>query len=89
MVRYQDLVANPKLTVENIYQRFKIPLSEAYQGILEVESAKAKLFKSKHRYSLKKMGLTQFKLNQDFKEAIRSLDPDQEPLPATSSNTNK
>jgi hypothetical protein len=86
MVRYQDLVANPKLTVENIYQRFRIPLSESYQRILEVESAKAKLFKSKHRYSLKKMGLNQFKLSQDFKDALKSLDPDQEPRPATSSN---
>ena len=66
MVRYQDLVADPQSTVENIYQRFGIAMTEQYQQTLAKESEKAKRFKSKHTYSLKNMGLDENKILDGF-----------------------
>lgn len=74
MVRYQDLVADPKATVENIYKRFGMDLTEPYRQILSLESEKAKQFKSKHKYSLRKMGLNSQKLIKEFDTATSEYD---------------
>ena len=71
MVRYQDLVADPKKTVENIYKRLGISMTDEFQRILRLESEKAKQFKSKHHYSLQKMGLNRKKIKKDFAAAIK------------------
>lgn len=73
MVRYQDLVADPQKTVENIYNRFGLTITEEFQQVLQLESEKAKHFKSKHHYSLRKMGLDSRKLKKDFKSAIKEF----------------
>lgn len=70
MVRYQDLVADPKATVENIYRRFGIQMTEQYQETLAEASEKAKQYKSKHRYSLDKMGLDGDSINDEFENII-------------------
>ena len=66
LVRYQDLVANPKATVEAIYNRFCIPLTPEYQEILKIETEKAQKFSSHHNYSLEEMGLDDRTINQEF-----------------------
>jgi len=66
LVRYQDLVANPKATVEAIYNRFRIPLTPEYQEILKIETEKAQKFSSHHNYSLEEMGLDDRTINQEF-----------------------
>ena len=70
MVRYQDLVADPQKTIENIYQRFGIEMNEDYQRILHLESEKAKQFKSKHHYTLGKMGLNSQEIEKEFDSAF-------------------
>lgn len=70
MVRYQDLVADPKATVENIYRRFGIQMTEQFQQTLAEESEKAKQYKSKHRYSLEKMDLDGDSINDEFENII-------------------
>jgi len=71
MVRYQDLVADPQMIIEHIYQRFGIEMTEEYHKTLVSESEKAKQFKSKHAYSLKRMGLNGDDLEQEFDEALK------------------
>jgi hypothetical protein len=71
VLRYKDLVSDPKTAIEAIYERFGIELSPEFQKILAAESEKAKRFKSRHKYSLKKMGLNQRKINNDFSSLIR------------------
>ena len=71
MVRYQDLVADPKQVIESIYQRFGIAMTDEYRELLTLESDKAKQFKSKHKYSLQKMGLDRTHLQKDFEAAIQ------------------
>jgi hypothetical protein len=70
LVRYQDLVANPKTTVEAIYQRFGISITPEYQDILDIETEKAKKFTSHHQYSLQEMGLDVQIIDQEFEEVI-------------------
>jgi len=65
-VRYQDLVADPKGTIEAIYHQFGFDLSPEYARILQVEAEKARSYKSKHRYSLKKMGLSKQRIQREF-----------------------
>ena len=74
MVRYQDLVANPKEAIENIYKRFGIEITPEYQEILIRESEKAKKFKSKHKYSLNKMGMNQQEIQQEFSTVLSDFE---------------
>lgn len=69
-VQYRDLVADPRGTVERIYQQFNFEISPEYQKILETEAEKAKSFKSRHRYSLKQMGLSKRRIQQEFNKYL-------------------
>lgn len=80
MVRYQDLVADPKATVEGIYKRFDIELTAEYEQTLAIESEIAKQYKSRHKYSLKSMGLDENRLSDEFKDAIHDLQLGEETL---------
>jgi hypothetical protein len=80
MVRYQDLVADPKASVEGIYKRFGIEMTSEYEQILAIESESAKQYKSKHKYSLKSMGLDENRLIDEFKDAIHDFQLGEETL---------
>lgn len=67
MVRYSDLVADPQGTVERIYERFGLEMTEPYRENLHQESEKAKKYKSTHKYSLDQMGLS----DQDIEKKVR------------------
>lgn len=71
VLRYKDLVTDPKAVIEAIYRQFGIKMTREYQKILTRESEKAKQFKSHHKYSLRKMGLNQRKIKRDFSKAIK------------------
>jgi len=73
-VYYKDLVADPKGTVEKIYQRFGFELSPEFIKILEKDAKKAKAYKSKHKYSLKKMGVDKERIQKEFKFVTQQAD---------------
>ena len=72
-LRYKDLVADPKGTVEKIYQRFGFEMSDEYEKILQMEASKAKSFRSRHRYSLKKVGLSKRRIIREFSSINKQL----------------
>lgn len=74
MLRYRHLVSDPQGTIERIYERFGIQMTDSYRQILAVEAEKAKQFKSKHRYSLQEMGLNRFRLKKEFGPTLEKLD---------------
>jgi len=78
MLRYKDLVADPKSAIENIYQRFGIEMTPEFEQILIDETEKARQFKSKHNYSLDQMGLSSTTLKEEFNDAMKELDLDPE-----------
>ncbi len=69
VVRYKDLVEDPKAAIETIYQHFGIQLSQEYAKTLQREAEKAKSYKSKHKYSLQAMGLSQKRIAKEFSAA--------------------
>ncbi len=69
-VQYRDLVSDPQSTIEKIYQQFGLEISPSFREILHAEAEKAKSFKSKHRYSLKQMGLSKHRIKKEFKDYL-------------------
>jgi hypothetical protein len=65
-VNYQDLVADPQGTVDQIYDQFGFEMSQEYAEVLHAEAEKAKGFKSKHKYSLEAMGLNKQRIAREF-----------------------
>jgi omega-hydroxy-beta-dihydromenaquinone-9 sulfotransferase len=58
VVRYNDLVSQPKDTVLGIYKQFGLSVSDEYLDRLEKETSKSRSYKSKHTYTLEQFGLT-------------------------------
>jgi hypothetical protein len=73
-VSYQDLVSDPKGTVERIYDQFGFELSPEFSKVLDQEAQKSKSFKSKHKYSLRKMGISKERILREFKFINSQLD---------------
>ncbi len=73
-VRYQDLVADPKGTIEEIYRRFGFDLGPEYARILKLEAEKARSYHSKHHYSLEKMGLSKKRIQREFQFVNRLIE---------------
>lgn len=66
IVKYDDLVSDPKSTVEHIYQELGIELTPTYAQILIEEAEKAAKYKSKHHYSLERFDMT----HQEIEESL-------------------
>lgn len=59
IVRYEDLVVDPKATVERIYHQFGMKIDASYDLKLEKVKHKQKKYKSSHSYSLEQFGMTE------------------------------
>lgn len=66
IVRYDDLVQTPGQIISDIYEKFGFELSLEFRNILDEANQRAACYKSKHRYSLQKMGLTRKEILQTF-----------------------
>jgi hypothetical protein len=75
-IRYKDLVSDPKGTVEKIYRQFGFEISPEFGQVLQEESEKEKRYQSKHRYSLKEMGLNIKRIRREFANINLKLDLD-------------
>ena len=73
-IRYKDLVTDPQGTIKQIYKQLNFEISPEYEQILKAESEKAKTFKSKHKYSLRKMGLNPGRIQKEFKSVANQLE---------------
>jgi len=68
-IYYDDLVADPRRSVERIYSHFNLPMGDEHRLFLEAESRKAQAYKSKHHYSLEQFGLSK----QQVYEALEDV----------------
>ena len=73
-VRYKDLIADPQATIKHIYKQFNFEISPEYERILKAEANKARSYKSKHKYSLRKMGLNPGRIQKEFKSVASQLE---------------
>jgi hypothetical protein len=67
LVQYDQLTADPEGTIQQIYRQFGIEMSPEYQKVLHAESERAKNYKSHHKYSLRKMGLSNQQIDKEVK----------------------
>jgi hypothetical protein len=67
---YDNLVAQPKVTIEDFYKRFGFSLSDAFQTLLEHADQKAKNYKSSHRYTLEEMDLSRERILNLFSDTF-------------------
>lgn len=58
IIKYDDLVSDPKETVEKIYKKWNMTLDNNFVAFLEEEAAKNKKYKSQHSYSLEQYGVS-------------------------------
>ncbi len=70
VVQYTDLVANPKQTVYDIYEKFNLDVSPAFEKRLEAETSKQRTYRSKHSYSLEQYGLSEKDLMDKLEEVM-------------------
>ena len=66
IIRYEDLVQNPGQIVSEIYEKFGFDLAPEFAAILDEATLKTASYKSNHRYSLRKMGLTKKEILKTF-----------------------
>jgi hypothetical protein len=66
IVRFSDLTKDPKKVIETIYSKFNLNISLDFAKELQLQSEKSKRYKSKHTYSLKKLGLNAALIEKDF-----------------------
>ena len=64
-INYEDLVNNPKGTIEEIYEHFDLVIDAEYDKKLAAITKKQKSYSSAHDYSLEQFGMTE---DQVYKE---------------------
>jgi hypothetical protein len=69
VVDYEDLVAQPKRTIEKIYSELGLPMTEEYERMLAAQQEKAKKHQTSHSYDLDEFGLR----GDEIHAALRSL----------------
>jgi hypothetical protein len=72
-VRYTDLVADPRRTVLDIYAHFGMKPSPGYLARLDAETAKARQYRSKHRYTLADFGLDKERIVEPLRDVFDEL----------------
>jgi omega-hydroxy-beta-dihydromenaquinone-9 sulfotransferase len=57
VVDYRELVAEPKRSVERVYEQLGLPISPAFEAVLLAEQNRARSHETTHSYSLEEFGL--------------------------------
>jgi hypothetical protein len=69
-VRYENLVADPRETVEGIYRELGLEMGDEYRAVLAEEAERAHQYKSQHTYTLEEYGLTKQMVYDELKEVF-------------------
>lgn len=74
LVRYDDLIANPRQVIEEIYAKFGWEIRPKYAAKLQQQNKRQKKYKSKHSYSLEQYGYTPGDILNAVPEVFERLD---------------
>ena len=58
-IQYDDLVADPVATVEQVYQHLGLEITDAYRVELVANTRRQRHYRSRHQYSLQEYGLSE------------------------------
>lgn len=67
---YDELVSDPKQTIERVYEQLEIPMSDAFRHRLLQETQKARKYRSSHDYSLDEYGLDRREIYRELREVF-------------------
>jgi hypothetical protein len=76
LIRYEDLVREPRAVVSDLYRRFGFDLSSAYDTILEREEESVREYRSHHRYCIEDYGQTREVILKDLQQVFREFNFD-------------
>lgn len=82
LVHYRDLVTDPAATIERIYEELGFELAPAYREVMREESARAKGYRSDHRYALEEFGLEKDAIRLRLADLFDRFGWDRGPAPA-------
>jgi hypothetical protein len=71
IVDYEDLVAQPKRTIEKIYSELGLPMTEEYERMLAAQQEKAKKHQTSHSYDLDEFGLSGAEIHEALQDLFR------------------
>jgi hypothetical protein len=71
VVDYEDLVAQPKRTIEKIYSELGLPMTEEYERMLAAQQEKAKKHQTSHSYDLDEFGLSGAEIHEALQDLFR------------------
>ncbi|MCB9256396.1 MAG: sulfotransferase [Chitinophagales bacterium] len=74
IVRYDEVVKNPTLTANKIYEYFDFEMSDAFKNALKNYTLESKNYKSKHHYSLEQYGMTEEAIYTDLKDLMNAFE---------------
>ena len=69
VVQYTDLVADPKATIERVYDRLRLDLPPDFEAHLAAEGKRQKRYRSSNVYSLEEFGIDE----GDLRERLEPL----------------
>jgi hypothetical protein len=67
-IRYDDLVADPRKTIEELYLRLGLDVNESFRDQLEAQLTTQRSFTSHHRYALAQFGLSEEEVFTELKD---------------------
>lgn len=74
VVRYDELVANPKRTVQQLYSWLDVPITPAFDKRLDDALAAQRGYESQHDYSLEGFGLSRDEVYEELKDVFEHFD---------------
>jgi hypothetical protein len=77
-VRYNELVADPRSTVSEIYDNFGFRISRSFGRVLQEEAEEARRYQSRHEYSLEAFGLSRDRILDEYHEVFQRYGFDKE-----------
>ena len=66
VVDYRELVAQPKATIEALYQQLDIPMTDTFAAALQQRDDKAKNHSTSHRYSADEFGMDVKRMQEEL-----------------------
>ena len=70
VVRYDDLIADPKRTIQDVYDWLDLPITEAFEAELDFALDAQRSYESQHDYSLEAFGLSRAEVYRELREVF-------------------
>ncbi len=71
-IRYDDLIADPRGTLEHCYRKLGMEMSSSFRDRLRFEAARQREYRSQHAYTLEDFGLTRDQVYEELRDVFEA-----------------